>query len=639
MGELKRTRSYLVQQMETQTQESADFLGLTLSSVQGGNEQAIMDTMIEALYASGSYRLIELRDLNGRVLASRHDEGTTLPVPLWFSASVPLTSPQASAKVMRGWVQTGTVCIESRLDEAYKNLWQAARNTAIWCGLSWLVFALLGGIVLRSLLRPLKRIEEQAMAVGERRLELQHDLPRTRELRRVVQAMNTMITRIGQIFTEHTAIADKLSQQVYRDPLTGLGNRRYLQSQINARLSDTVNQVFGTFLIIQLQGLKELNEQYGYQQGDSALQNLATRLQVGCRRFSDFVLARLGGGDVALFLPGVDALSAQSLLEEVLLAPANRGGDTFSPVSVDLFSFICGGVYFDQTVCFEDLLAAADMALAKARSAGGNTVQLLTLSGETGLSLQGRMHRKETILNLITEKNIVFYAQPTVQKNNLRETLAYEMYARVVDSSGKHMSLAMYLAVAEQFGLTADLEQMILERLLQNPLRRLLPQPIALNISPRSLVDEDFFSWICQTLVQCGRDGIAFNIEFPESRLHADGERMKKFADVVRKGGHGLGVDHFGQGLINFGYLQWLRPDYVKIDRAIVDEMLRQNQDVHFFIDSLCSVAHSIGVKVVIKNVETENQLQLLSSLNVDAMQGNAIALPELLPSETGSRG
>ncbi|MGD9948137.1 MAG: EAL domain-containing protein [Desulfobulbus sp.] len=638
LGELKRTRDYLAQQMETQTRESANFLGLTLSSVQGGSELAVMEAMIDALYDSGSYRRIELSDLNGKVLVSRRNEEALLPVPAWFGDMVALSVPEASARVMRGWLQTGTVLVESRPEDAYQNLWLAARNTALWCCLTWLVFAVLGGIVLRSILHPLKRIEEQAMALCRRQLDIQHDIPRTRELRRVVVAMNMLAERLGQIFTEQAAIADKLKQQVYQDPLTGLGNRRYLELQINARLADTGNQFFGTFLIVQLQQLKELNEQYGYPQGDRALQDLAIHLQDGCRHFSGTVLARLGGGDVALFLPGVDAQRAQSFCEE-LLPLVFREGQRLSPVPASRCSLVCGGVFFEQTDSFHDLLAAADMALIQARSKGDNKIQLLPLSGDSGLSLPGRMHWKETLLNLISEKNIIFYAQPTVQKNNVAEQLGYEMYARVKDSSGDHFSLAMYLAVAEQFGLTAALEQMVLEKLLQKKLWQLFPQRIALNISPSSLQNEPFFSWICQKLAQCGREGIFFNIEFPESRLHAHGERIKQFADVVRKEGHGVGVDHFGQGLINFGYLQWLMPDYVKIDRAIADELLRQDQDVRFFIESLCAVAHSIGVKVVIKNVETEKQLLLLASLNVDAVQGNAIQSPVLLPNDVSEKG
>nr|WP_320009970.1 EAL domain-containing protein [uncultured Desulfobulbus sp.] len=628
---MKRTRDYLAQQIESQTQESANFLGLALSSVQGQNELAIMETMIDALFDSGTYLSIELLDNEGQTRVARQQDNLVLPVPPWFSAQIDLPVPQAEAKVMRGWVQTGIVRIASRLDGAYQNLWQAARKTALWCGLTWCIFVVIGGGVLRSILQPLKRIEEQANALMGRRFDVQLQIPRTRELRRVVEAMNTMTTRIGQIFNEHAAAAEKLKEQVYLDPLTGLGNRRYLQAQIEARLADTANQITGTFILLQVQGLKAINDQHGYEQGDQILQDVATHLQVGCRRFSDAVLARLGGGDMAVFFPGVDILGVQEFWDEVFPSeyrPVHQPPSLSSETGL----LAAGGVCFeDQAPSLSNLLAAADMALTQARSHGEGGLEILSLNGEVECALQGRMHYKQSILDLIADKNIIFYAQPTVQKGNLEHPLGHEVYARVIDSEGRHQSLAMYIAMAEQFGLAADLEQMIVDQLLSTAMRPLLPKRLALNISASSLADPVFFQWLSTTLGRCGREGFFFDLEFPEPQLHIGGERVREFADAMRQAGHGIGIDHFGQGLADFSYLQWLTPDYVKIDRAIADELLRKDKDVRFFIESLCSVAHSLGVQVVIKNVETEEQLEILAALNIDAMQGNALQPPLLL--------
>ena len=540
------------------------------------------------------------------------------------------TIPRASAKIMLGWVQTATVRIENRVDIAYLNLWGGAKNTAAWCGAAWLVFAGLGGLVLRSILLPLKRIEEQATALCDRQMDIRQAVPRTRELRRVVEAMNAMTSRIGEIFREHATIADRLNQQAYQDALTGLGNRRYLEAQFAARLADTEHRLRGSFVLFQLQSLKELNEQYGYQEGDRVLQELASRLQEGCRKFSDCLLARLGGGDVALLLPGTDELQVRRLWEEVLF-PAFGGN---SPCLGDIqqrVPLIGGAVSFEQVDSLHELLATADMALAKARTTGGSNLQIVSLGGEEELSMQGRMHWKETILELIAEKNIVFYAQPTVDKANRQVLIGQELFTRVKDSAGTPVSLGMYLAVAEQFGLTADLEQMILERLLRLPLQQMFAQPVAINISPSALADPAFYSWICEQLIQCGKNGQHFTLELPESTLTLYEPLVRDFASAIRAAGHGIGVDHFGQGGTSLTYLQWLMPDYVKLDRAITDDLLRQNHEVGFFINALCSVAHSIGVRVIMKNVETLEQLEMLSLLNIDALQGKVIQAPVMV--------
>lgn len=633
LGEFKRTRDFIDLQMGTQVQESATFLGLTLSSVQGGSEQVIMETMIDALFDSGAYRLIELCDMNGKVLVERRAEAASQQVPSWFTDQVQLAVPQASARVMHGWLQTGTVRIESQLDDAYQTLWQAAKSTALWFFMATLAFAALGGLVLRSILHPLNRIEDQAAALCNRQFDVQQKLPRARELRRVVVAMNTLTERLGQLFEEHAAIAHKLNQQVYQDQLTGIGNRRYLESQINARFASNIAPMFGVFFIVQLQDLKALNQQYGYEQGDCVLREVAVTLQNLCSRFPDSVLARLGGGDVALFLPGIDSLTGQHFVEEILHSVYRNVDSSVSTTAS--YSLSGGGVYFEQALPLSELLAGADMALTKTRGTDGPQVQVLTAAGGDSERLAGgRMQWRESVLDVIARENVVFYTQPTVNKANIADIIGHEIYARVNDPSGQHISLGMFAATAEQFGLMARLERIILERLMRAPLQQLLPHRIAINISPSSLSDQEFCSWLCQRLSQCAREGIFFNIEFEESRLHTFGEQIKSFADAMKKEGHGLGIDHFGQGLVNFGYLRWLMPDYVKIDRAIADDMLDKELDVRFLIDSLCAVAHSIGVKVVIKNIETESQWHVFSQLNIDAVQGMYIQQPVLLMNE-----
>jgi EAL domain-containing protein (putative c-di-GMP-specific phosphodiesterase class I) len=70
-----------------------------------------------------------------------------------------------------------------------------------------------------------------------------------------------------------------------------------------------------------------------------------------------------------------------------------------------------------------------------------------------------------------------------------------------------------------------------------------------------------------------------------------------------------VALDHYGQSLSRLGYLQLLRPDYVKVDRAYTEALKDSAGDSRFYIGSLCSVAHSIDVLVIAEGVETEEQL------------------------------
>jgi EAL domain-containing protein (putative c-di-GMP-specific phosphodiesterase class I) len=96
----------------------------------------------------------------------------------------------------------------------------------------------------------------------------------------------------------------------------------------------------------------------------------------------------------------------------------------------------------------------------------------------------------------------------------------------------------------------------------------------------------------------------------------------------VKKLGHAVAFDHFGQSFANFGYLKSLQPKYVKIDKAFTDELKADDNDSSFFIGSLTGVAHSLDILVVAEGVETEEQARRLRALNVDGLQGYFVDRP-----------
>ena len=126
------------------------------------------------------------------------------------------------------------------------------------------------------------------------------------------------------------------------------------------------------------------------------------------------------------------------------------------------------------------------------------------------------------------------------------------------------------------------------------------------------------------------------NFEFPEFRTLRHSDLIRDFAATVKAHGHRIGIDHFGLGLMHFGYLKSLLPDYVKIDRAITGELHGEQSDSSFFISSLCSVAHSLDIKVIVEGVETEAQYQTLAPIHLDAVQGFFIREPEPLNTAGG---
>jgi len=627
MGELKRTRDFLVNQMETHAQDTATSLGLSLTTLASGDDIPAMETMINALFDRGYYRAIQLRDVAGNLLIDRHSDLALEHIPVWFIRFVPLTAPSATSLIMHGWQQTGAISVESHPGYAYQTLWQAAQTAALWFSLTGAAFTLLGGLGLRSLLKPLQNVEKQAMALCDRQFHIQEQLPRTRELRRVVTAMNRMTARIREMFDEQAATADALLQRTYQDPLTATGNRRYLEAQVKAKLEDKEIPVTGTFLLLQIQDLQTINQEKGYQTGDQIIMETALIIQQACQELPEAIIGRLGGGDFALLLPNTGGHTASQVADSILDDFFQQAAARL-PVTTEI-SACCGGVVYEQTATFGQLLTRADTALNAARYNRNNKAVILPLVDGEGTVSAGKNEWQELLKNILGSRSIALYSQPTVSHQDIRQIAHHEILTRVIDASGRHLSAGMFIPMAERLGLMPALDRIIIERLFEQPLEKLAPQRIAINLSPLSLTDSNFVAWLHRQLQQCSKLGIQLNFEFPEFRALRYTNLIKEFSESIKKQGHHLGIDHFGQGLVHFGYLKSLLPDYVKIDRAITGELRDEQSDSYFFINALCNVAHSLDIKVIVEGVENEEQWQLLAKLHIDAVQGFYIRQPE----------
>lgn len=621
VGELTRTRHFLSEQLESHAQDTATSLGLSLSTLTDGKDIPTMESMVSALFDRGYYRCIQLRDIDDHLLVDRSATIKVEGVPSWFVRLLPLNTPQAKALIMHGWQQTGTVLVVSHPGYAYQTLWRSGLAASLSFIAAFFAVALLGGWGLRRLLRPLTGIEEQAVALTERRFPIQHHLPRTRELRRVVLAMNRMAERVRDMFHEQAAIADELMQRAYQDPLTGLGNRRFLEAQTQAKISTKNSAVHGALLLVQVQGLQQLNQNHGYEAGDELIRRIADILRQACSAIAEPIITRLGGGDFALLLPNTEKDEAQ-LLGDFIVRSHNETADS-SQAAV-----FCGGTIYASAAPLGTLLAAADQALATARHKNEQQAVLIAAESARISAPTGRLEWKALLDNMLHHRTIALYSQPTVSQSDLREILHHEILTRWIDAEGNHQSLGILLPFAEQLGLLPALDRLILEQLHQIPLQEVYPQRIAVNLSPLSLSDPDFMAWLPGWLDQSAGLGLALNFEFPEYQAVRYRETIMEFAARIKPAGHKIGVDHFGQGLIHFGYLKSLLPDYVKIDRAITQDLWNEQSDSVFFINTLCTVAHSLDIRVIVEGVETEKQWLALSKIHLDAVQGFLIQRP-----------
>jgi len=626
LEKVQSTRSFLVTQLQSHAQDTATSLGLSLSPIMAKEDLPTVDTMISAVFDRGYYRVISLRDMQGEVITERALQVEIAGIPDWFIDLIPIKPPSAESLVMAGWNQAGKLYVESHPGYAYQTMWKTMRQISIYFLLAGSIVLVLGSLGLRLLLKPLKCLELQAEAICRKEYQIQERLPKTRELRQVVDSMNRMTAQVRDMFSRQAKTAERLRRKAYSDQLTGLGNRRYMTAQVEARLDAKKGPTHGAFLLLQVDNLQKINELEGFAAGDALLKKIADIIIQETQRFNDVILARLTGGDFALFLSEISSTEVYNIAENLSQKVSRLLVENISH-SENLAQI--GGVIYKNTPTFSKLLSEADNALQAARQEGTNKwVITLLPSGENSV-VKGKTWWKETLERVLTNGDIILFGQPVMSSKDRSLVLHQELLCRIVLEPEEIVDAGIFIPLAERLQLISKLDNVVISKVFEQQQKITNLKTIAVNLSPSSLKDPFFVGWILAEIKKFPQNSPHIIFEFSEFGAVQYLDIVKEFSQNVRKLGHAIALDHFGRSFANFGYLKSLRPEYVKIDRAFTRELEHDQGDSEFFIGALCEVAHSLDIRVIAEGVEREEQVDMLLELNIDALQGFLFGEPK----------
>ena len=151
--------------------------------------------------------------------------------------------------------------------------------------------------------------------------------------------------------------------------------------------------------------------------------------------------------------------------------------------------------------------------------------------------------------------------------------------------------------------------------------------PVAVNLSARNIRDMGLVERIEDLLGNSGFAPELLEFEITESALVDDPRLAREVLLAIRKLGCKLYFDDFGTGYSSLSYLVSLPVDALKVDRSFVKEMRRSPQ-ARQVVESVISMAHSLGMGVVAEGVETEDDAAILRALGCDEAQGYLYGKP-----------
>ncbi|MBY0447038.1 MAG: EAL domain-containing protein [Burkholderiales bacterium] len=613
------TRQYVEAQLASTAQDAASSLVYPISRALGKDDVILAEIAIKSLLDRGYYQRIEIVALSGKTMAKMEQSKRIDGVPAWFLAWQHLEPAPGSALISDGWRQLGRVVVISEPALAYKQLWDVLTHTLALLLIAYVISLLVMNFLVRILLQPLTAIEKSANEVQEREFNPINVIPSTREFRRVVQAFNLMIERVRQFLTLEQQRAEEYRHQAFTDATTGLDNRRNLDLRLDGVLKKLPHDSIGAAFAIQLEDLSQLNNREGYQKGDAILKNIANILLDKMGKQSPLI-ARLNG--TTLFALRFDLSSEQidQMGDQILASLKIMRSDI--PVQYGLAI-----VDFANGTLKSKLLSSTDLALQQALFNGGASFQ--RLSANESSNQLGSQQWREVLQAAIQGKTWGIQAQ-VVQTIANKAPLHQELTARLRNQDGPWISAGLFMPMAARHGLLQAAEQSLFDLAIDKLENAavLQGQSIALNVgllgALGSVAGQDEF---VARLTKLKKHAARIAFEVPEHQLLAMPELALRFARLLRDAGFGFGIDQFGFSASAATLIRELKPQYVKIDRRLIIDMV-EHKDTREMILSLIQVAESLNITTIAQGIETESQIALLNTMKISAMQGYYLGRP-----------
>lgn len=622
------SRGYLEQQLYVHAQDTATSLGLSAQKALAEEDLVLVQSMVDAIFDRGDFQDISIRSRAGEVVVRRNATPPATQAPEWFAAWLQIEPRPGISEMSHNWRVVGDVRIQSDRNRALNTLWLAAKQ-AFWLFvgvgvISWIVIL----VIVHAILAPLRTLEKQADAICHKDFTGQQPLPKTREIKRVVQAINRMTRQLKILFDEQVAQIEQVRNQAYVDSVTGLGNGRFFNAQLQSRVDSTEEPFTGALVRMQVKGLGEYNEHYGHESGNLLLRRIGQLWREQLQDLDGHCVARVAGARFAALLPHLTQDMAQQRVRQLLekvqqLDALNLGG-----ASVQLFAGMATCSLGQDAKLLE---AQASAALERAQSFRSGHLEIYDESAHGDAlapNLPGISNWASFLRDVIDHRKVVLHYQPVMSCVD-QSLMHYEVLARVAVDD-KLVTAGHFIPLVERFSMVAEFDRMVILLLVEHLKKQEKGTrvPLAINLSSHSIRAEGFEEWLLDT-VQHHRDMAPYLIfEVPELTVRTAHGKLRRLATGLKDVGAKLTIDHFGTTNSSFGYLSGLPLYSIKVDNSYIRD-IEHNLDHQFFVQSLVRIAHSRQILLTAEMVEGAEQWNLLRRFQLDGAQGYFLGEPK----------
>ena len=428
------------------------------------------------------------------------------------------------------------------------------------------------------------------------------------------EVVESALERAERTQTELRYLAD-------HDSLTGLLDRRRFRTELDQFVSFSARYGGqGAVMIIDIDGLKLVNDALGHQAGDNLIRQIAAIMRERVRATD--IVARLSGDEFAVLMPQTDVTGAMTLAEELRTQvvdnarPAPDAEAATISVGIAMFGRKPRG-------SSEGVLVAADQAMYTAKQGGRDRIALFRDPSETKRAPERIKTTTARIRDALTHNRLALHTQPI---RNLASggIERYELLLRMAGENGTLLPAASFIEAAERSGMVQELDRWVVARaleLLAAREREGHPVSLHVNLSGVSLTDLSVLEYIERKVDEGGADPSRCTFEITRTTPVEDYDTAVGFADRLTELGCQVAIDDYGASFSPFHHLKRLPFDLIKIDGEFVRDMPRSDAD-QLTVQAIVQIARGLGKATIAEFVQDERTAEMLREYGVDMAQG-----------------
>ncbi len=418
---------------------------------------------------------------------------------------------------------------------------------------------------------------------------------------------------------------NEIGRKQRADNTSGAMRETSLQRELERYAKERLD---GYILRVGIDNFKEINENRGIDYGDMILRKTAECIEETLEPGQKFY--RIVADEFIV----LDVTEGHGDREAVQLYKKIRGViDYFIAENhYEVFYTISGGVMAFSKVknhAYGNLMKLSEFALNEAKNRGKNQHYIYDLE-----DYKKFLYRRKLIKTLRQAVNnqcegFEAYFQPIVNISG-KKLIGAETLLRFYDQEMGVIPPTEFIPLLEESGLIIPVGRWVLEQAVAacSRIQEKIPGfRVSVNLSYIQVLKSKVLSVILDLVRQYDLAPGSLMIELTESGFLESNENFISFCQELRRNGILLALDDFGTGYSNFHYLYNLNPDTIKIDRSFT-AMALQNPNEYNLLQHMVAMTHSINLKLCIEGVETDQELQKISKMDPDYIQGYYFGKP-----------